>query len=221
MIIYSATKSQFCEVVGENRIGTEVKNAFRHNMGFDPSPNEAQAFQNSLPAVGNILAKANIPDDVGVAIEYRIPQSAKRIDVIVTGRNAEGMQIVIIIELKQWTGLESTTMDAIVRTWVGGKDREVLHPSYQAWSYAQFLRDFNEFVEQNNVRLLPCTYLHNCEDAHEVRNAFYDEHLVKALSSSPTRRLCFATSSSVTSRSAIVEMSSTKWTEARYVPPRG
>ncbi len=180
MIVYSATKKEFCETVLENRIGSVVRMAFRQNMGFDPAPNEAQAFQNSLPYVGNILAAADIPDDVGVAIEYRIPQSSKRIDVIITGRNAEQIPIVIIIELKQWQELAATSMDAIVRTWIGGKERSVLHPSYQAWSYAQFLRDFNEFVEQNDVRLQPCAYLHNCATASEIRGDFYAEHLQRA-----------------------------------------
>ena len=180
MIVYSATKSQFCETVLENKIGTVIQKAFRQNMGFDPSPSEAQAFQNSLPYVGNILAGSGIPDDVGVAIEYRIPQSAKRIDFIITGLNEDQLPIAVIIELKQWTDLESTIKDAIVRTWVGGKEREVLHPSYQAWSYAQFMRDFNEYVETKNVGLHPCAYLHNCLSAAEIRNGFYWEHLDRA-----------------------------------------
>lgn len=180
MIIYSATKRQFCETVKENKIGYVIKQAFGQRMGYEPSPNEAQAFQNSLPYVGNILDGSNLPDDVGVAIEYRIPQSSKRVDFIITGKNEDGLPIAIIIELKQWTNLESTTMDAIVRTWVGGKDREVLHPSYQAWSYAQFMRDFNDYVESNRVGLYPCAYLHNCESATDVRSSFYEEHLKNA-----------------------------------------
>jgi uncharacterized protein len=180
MIVYKATKKEFCETVLENRIGSVVKNAFRQNMGFDPSPNEAQSFQNSLPYIGNILAASNIPEDVGVAVEYRIPQSSKRIDVIITGRNSDNIPLVIVIELKQWQELRLTTMDAVVRTWVGGKERDVLHPSYQAWSYAQFLRDFSEFVEIHQVQLYPCAYLHNCQNAEDVRSEFYHEHLQRA-----------------------------------------
>ncbi len=180
MIIYSATKSQFCETVKENKIGYIVKQAFGQRMGYEPSPNEAQAFQNSLPYVGNILDGSKLPDDVGVAIEYRIPQSSKRIDFIITGKNEDGLPIAVIIELKQWTILESTTMDAVVRTWIGGKEREVLHPSYQAWSYAQFMRDFNEYVESKQVGLHPCAYLHNCESESEVRSSFYEVHLKNA-----------------------------------------
>ncbi|WP_238387954.1 hypothetical protein, partial [Pararcticibacter amylolyticus] len=37
-----------------------------------------------------------------------------------------------------------------------------VHPSYQAWSYAALLQDFNETVATDNIQLKPCAYLHNC-----------------------------------------------------------
>ena len=180
MIVYSATKTQFCETVRENRIGQTIQDAFRQHLGHNPSPSEAQAFQNSLNYVGNMLQSPSIPDDAGVAVEYKIPQSSKRIDFIVTGFNEEGKPVAIVIELKQWTDVEETPKDAIVRTWVGGAEREVLHPSYQAWSYAQFMTDFNEYVDSHHVRLQPCAYLRNCHDASAVRSPFYWEHLDRA-----------------------------------------
>ncbi len=180
MIVYSATKAQFCETVRENRIGQTILDAFRQHLGHNPSPSEAQAFQNSLNFVGNMLQAPSIPADAGVAVEYKIPQSSKRIDFIVTGFNEEDKPVAIVIELKQWTDVETTPKDAIVRTWVGGAEREVLHPSYQAWSYAQFMTDFNEFVDHHHVRLHPCAYLHNCHDETGVRSPFYWEHLGRA-----------------------------------------
>lgn len=180
MIVYSATKAQFCETVRENRIGQTILDAFRQHLGHNPSPSEAQAFQNSLNYVGNMLYSPSIPADTGVAVEYKIPQSSKRIDFIVTGFNEEDKPVAIVIELKQWTDVETTPKDAIVRTWVGAAEREVLHPSYQAWSYAQFMTDFNEFVDHHHVRLLPCAYLHNCHDETGVRSPFYREHLGRA-----------------------------------------
>ncbi|RLS71052.1 MAG: DUF2075 domain-containing protein [Planctomycetota bacterium] len=180
MIVYSATKAQFCETVRENRIGQTILDAFRQHLGHNPSPSEAQAFQNSLNFVGNMLQAPSIPADAGVAVEYKIPQSSKRIDFIVTGFNEEDKPVAIVIELKQWTDVETTPKDAIVRTWVGGAEREVLHPSYQAWSYAQFMTDFNEFVDHHQVRLHPCAYLHNCHDETGVRSPFYWEHLGRA-----------------------------------------
>jgi uncharacterized protein len=180
MIVYSATKRQFCETVRQNLIGQTIQHAFRQHLGYSPSTSEAQAFQNSLNYVGNMLHSPLIPDDSGVGIEYKIPQSSKRIDFVVTGLNENGSPVAIVIELKQWTDVEITSKDAIVRTWLGGSEREVPHPSYQAWSYAQFMTDFNEYVEHFRVRLEPCAYLHNCHDASSVRNPFYQAHLDKA-----------------------------------------
>ena len=48
--------------------------------------------------------------------------------------------------------------------------REVAHPSYQAWSYAAYIEDFNENVQRDNVKLFTifhlqfCAYLHNYEN---------------------------------------------------------
>lgn len=38
---------------------------------------------------------------------------------------------------------------------------ETTHPSYQAWSYASLIKDYNETVQQEDIGLYPCTYLHN------------------------------------------------------------
>jgi DUF2075 family protein len=180
MIVYSATKTQFCETVRENWIGQTILDAFRQPIGHNPLPSEAQAFQNSLNFVGNMLQDPSIPTDAGVAVEYNIPQSSKGIDFIVTGCNEEDKPVAIVIELKQWTDVEATPKDAIVRTWVGVAEREVLHTSYQAWTYAQFMTDFNEFVDHHHVRLYPCAYLHNCDDETGVRSPIYSEHLGRA-----------------------------------------
>jgi len=37
----------------------------------------------------------------------------------------------------------------------------VSHPSYQAWSYAQVLYDYNESLQTGGIQLHPCAYLHN------------------------------------------------------------
>ncbi len=120
--------------------------------------------------MSQVLADDEIPADSGVAIEYTLPQTTKRIDFILTGKGAEQQSTAIIIELKQWESVKATSMDGIVRTFVGGAEREVSHPSYQAWTYAALLEDFNETVQQENIGLQPCAYLHNCI-SDEVINA--------------------------------------------------
>lgn len=55
-------------------------------------------------------------------------------------------------------------MDGVVRTHVAGGEANTSHPSYQSWSYAELLRNFNATVDEPDVPLQPCAYLHNCED---------------------------------------------------------
>jgi uncharacterized protein len=52
----------------------------------------------------------------------------------------------VIIELKQWDKAKKTQKDGVVSTRFEHGEAEVSHPSYQAWSYASLLRDFNEAV---------------------------------------------------------------------------
>ncbi|MEX2132226.1 MAG: hypothetical protein WD772_12155 [Pseudohongiellaceae bacterium] len=51
----------------------------------------------------NILIDPEIPPDSGVSIEYRIPLTSKRVDFILTGKDSESRETVIIIERKQWS----------------------------------------------------------------------------------------------------------------------
>ena len=87
---------------------------------------------------------------------------------------------VIITELKQWQEVGITEKDAVVETRLGGAWRETTHPSYQAWSYAQLLMDFNEAIEVNEIKLWPCVYLHNCTDETVVRHEKYSSYTQKA-----------------------------------------
>ncbi len=130
--------------------------------------------------MGQVLADDQIPSNSGVAIEYTLPQSKKRIDFILTGKGPNQQATAIIIELKQWENVNATSMDGVVRTFIGGVEREVTHPSYQAWTYAALLEDFNETVQQENVGLWPCAYLHNCVSDAVINNSFYDFHTLKA-----------------------------------------
>ena len=82
------------------------------------------------------------PETTGVGVEFQLPKTSKRIDVLLSGFNSEDQREVLIVELKQWATADRTPMDGVVETFVGGALRNVSHPSYQAWSYAQLLTDF-------------------------------------------------------------------------------
>ena len=176
MIVYLAEKHQFLEDVDSNRIEerilAEYQRTHRHGVGNS----EIKSWRNSMQYMHRILSDDEIPNNSGVAIEFTIPQSAKRIDFILTGIGAQDRQTAVIVELKQWEVVKITSKDAIVRTFLNGGERETNHPSYQAWSYSSLLEDFNETVREKNILLKPCAYLHNCADGAAINSSFYGEY---------------------------------------------
>jgi DUF2075 family protein len=180
MIVYSATKDEFRADVRENRIEDAILTEFQRRLGHSTSQAEIRSWKNSMLYMSNVLDDDGIPANAGVAIEYRIPQTSKRVDFIVTGRNGNDRGAAVIVELKQWSDVEATDKEGIVRAFVGGAVREVPHPSYQAWTYAALLRDFNENVQKAAIALEPCAYLHNLESALEIQDDRYLDHLAKA-----------------------------------------
>jgi DUF2075 family protein len=176
MIVYLATKAEFRADVLSNRIEEKILASFKGVLGKSVGSSEFSSWQNSLPYMDRVLDDPEIPSETGVAIEFNIPQTGKRIDMILTGTREDGQRIAVIVELKQWQKAEATTKDAIVSTFVGGREREVSHPSYQAWSYAMLIEDFNETVRLDPIHLRPCAYLHNCESGAVIHAPFYADH---------------------------------------------
>lgn len=179
MLVYTADKRQFLQHARSSEIDDHIIDAMRKKGLGNVSPAELASWRNSMKYMMAVLMEKTIPDDTGVAIEYNIPQTSKRIDFILTGRNSDDENTAIIIELKQWSKVSETDKDGIVETFVGRAKREMLHPSYQAWSYAALLEDFNESIETDQITLRPCAYLHNCT-TDSIHSSVYREHLEKA-----------------------------------------
>lgn len=176
MIVYLANKTKFRDDVLSNRIEEIVHESFQSVLGKSVGASELASWKNSLRHMDKVLEDVGIPHDTGVAIEFNIPQTGKRVDFILTGTREDGQRTAVIIELKQWQKAEVTAKDAIVSTFVGGREREVNHPSCQAWSYAMLIEDFNETVRRDPIHLRPCAYLHNCESGSVIHAPFYAEH---------------------------------------------
>ena len=180
MIIYQSIKSEFLKDVNDRDIEEVLLDRFKFRTGHKVGNAELQSWKNSLGYMSRVLSDQNIPHDCGVAIEYGLPQTSKRVDFILTGRNENNIDHAIIIELKQWESAQKTEKDGVVVTRLANGEREVNHPSYQAWSYAATLNDFNEAVEQEKIQLRPCAYLHNYVDDGIINDVFYSEYLSSA-----------------------------------------
>ncbi len=141
---------------------TKLYDAIKNKMNRSTGLSELNSWRNSLKEMYITLNDSNIPSDVGVAIEYNIPQTSKRVDFLISGYGKDNKGNVIIVELKQWEKLQAIEgQEAIVETFTGGANRRVVHPSYQAWSYAALIKDYNEYVQDADIELYPCAYLHN------------------------------------------------------------
>ena len=162
MIVYEATKCEFCQSVFDQTISEKIYAMFQEKLGRKTSESEINSWENSMLYMGSVLSDCEIPDDASVAIEFTIPTTSKRIDFIIAGEDAKNDDSIIIVELKQWSSAEKVDgKDAIVKTFLGGGIRETVHPSYQAWSYKCLLKDFNQTVDEENLPLYPCAFLHN------------------------------------------------------------
>lgn len=180
MIVYSATKNDFQNDVMSNGIGDKVLESLQRYTGKNVGQSEFNSWTNSLQFMDRVINDPSIPDDAGVAIEYHIPRSSKRIDFILTGLDQDNRESVVLVELKQWQKVEKTDKDAVVITRFKHGEKETSHPSYQAWSYKRLLEDYNQTVEEENIQLFPCAYLHNYEDDGIITDSFYSEHIENA-----------------------------------------
>ena len=177
MIVYQSSKEGFIDDVVTGDIDHKILDAFvsktRHTVG----KSEKDAWKRSFRYMRDVLRDEGIPSDSGVAIEYHLLNSAKRVDFIIAGQNEANLDHAILVELKQWTEVELSEKDGIVQTKFFG---EQPHPSYQAWSYAALLQGFSETVYKENIQLRPCAYLHNYIHDNVITNAFYADYLQKA-----------------------------------------
>ena len=162
MIVYSGLKSDFLSAVEQDSIASEIEENIYNKMHRRSAQNEFRSWENSLEYMYKVMNDDEIPLNAGIAIEYNIPQTSKRVDFMVSGYDESKKPNVVIIELKQWDKVETVEgQDAIVETFTGGALRKVVHPSYQAWSYAAMIYDYNQNVQMGNIVLYPCAYMHN------------------------------------------------------------
>lgn len=177
MIVYSGTISKFNNDVDNGVIADLVKYELEKRHIINNNESEFRSWDNSLLHMKNVLDVPEINKDIRVAIEYQIPATSKRVDFIIAGKDEFDKSNVVIIELKQWESAKRTSREDIVTTYLAGSNRAVTHPSYQAYSYAKTIENYNEYVQKKNIQLYPCCYLHNFREEHrsELDNELYKD----------------------------------------------
>lgn len=183
MIVYQETKEQFLLDVYNDKIDEKIEKLVFERLNRRTGYSEYQTWMNSMQYMYKVLENKAIPSNSIVAIEYKVPNSNKRIDFIVSGEDEQGRESAIIIELKQWQSLNKIeNMDGLVETKLNGHLTPVAHPSYQAWSYVSLIEDYNEDVRKYKINLQPCAYLHNYrkKEYDDLVDLCYEYYLDKA-----------------------------------------
>ncbi len=182
MIIYENTRRGFINDIRSGSIATKVENAFEAHGIHHANDAEFRAWANSLLFMRNVLDDDAIPEDVSLAVEYQIPLTSKRVDFLLAGKDENGTDNVVIVELKQWEDSGMTSRPDVVTAFTGGANRAVCHPSYQAYSYAKIIENFNETIDRKDIKMRPCAYLHNYREANRshIDNDLYREAVLAA-----------------------------------------
>lgn len=176
MLAYLGTKSDFLRDAPV--IEDKVRDAVKEKLNFNVGQSEYQSWRNSLGnAMSHVMRSNKIPEDAGIAIEYRLNGRRFRLDFVISGLDSQGKESLVIIELKQWTDIEYSDLEEHIRTALGGGIRDVTHPSYQVWSYKSHLELYNEYVYENGLVVDACAFLHNCKDGTVINSSRYENAL--------------------------------------------
>ena len=158
MIIYQNTKAGFVNDVDNNELQPKLEGAFKAKTGSIPSDRSVWASEYSQFSLQ--LRKAQVADDIQVAIEYHISSIGRnRIDVLLTGsdgHNDNGL----IIELKAWDKADATDIENMVFSPIAGGSIKQ-HPSLQARQYKGMIMRFNQDILEKGVQMHPSAYLFN------------------------------------------------------------
>lgn len=163
MRLYEGTVQNFKNDVTNNRIADILSTNYYDYYGHPVSSSEKNSWTNSLNFVKNAL-DISLLSDIYTIVEYELPYSSRRIDVLFFGRNDQDQDNIVLMELKQWSNdnLEDCETEGNIIVNYGRFKKEQAHPSLQVEGYHYYLKDFiTIFEEVPIVELSSCAYCHN------------------------------------------------------------
>ena len=93
---------------------------YRHQLSRRPSPAEIRSWERSLHRLSADLVQAGL-DQVEVLVEYQLPLTSKRADVVLCGLHPRTNQpSYVVVELKQWS--EATLLEDSISEDPKGED---------------------------------------------------------------------------------------------------
>ena len=160
MFLLRGSVSALMGQVAARDLVPHLREQFWHVFGEYPSASEARSWERSIPALLRQLADAGL-HDVEVLIEYRLPLTSKRADIVLLGRHPRGGPSCVVVENKQWSRVVLADTEYRLVAAPGPGEQERLHPQEQVRRYAEYLEDFNRFLGEHPGAVAGCVFLHN------------------------------------------------------------
>ena len=85
MILYSSSKTAFINDINDKSIIDILNNTMKEKMYHYTSESEKSSWENSLEYISEVISSSNLPDDCTIILEYNLPISSSRIDLMITG----------------------------------------------------------------------------------------------------------------------------------------
>jgi len=171
MRLYEGTVEQFSDEVIQNQIADTISHNYQEHYGKRANPSEVRSWNISLNFVKNVLDYSGLKDNK-IVVEYELPYSTRRIDVLLFGKNSSEGGDIVLMELKQWSNdkVEDCETEGNVLVDFGRFKKEHAHPSLQVQGYHYDIKDFiTAFEEKPEISLSSCAYCHNySREGHSV-----------------------------------------------------
>jgi len=162
MQLYTGMTEQFIEHATHNELAPVLREAHARYLGYSPGESEVRSWNRSLRELAYRLESAAI-ERAGIVVEYRLPQSSKRLDAMIVGPGDTGRDGAVIVELKQWERAFAVADQSVEVP--GYTQRAHQHPSAQAGGYADYLRGTHTAFYSDSgddfLDLSACSYLHD------------------------------------------------------------
>jgi len=161
MVIYSKSIKDFNRDISYGISGI-LNDLIKNKLHKFSGKSEIESWNSSLNYFSNILRSCNIDENCTITLEYNLPMTSNRIDLILSGYDKNNKENLIIFELKQWGDINDVPeSDYLVETFINGGLKHVLHPGYQVWSYGQLLKDYNNYIQDKELSIKLAVLLHN------------------------------------------------------------
>jgi hypothetical protein len=152
---FSVVEHQLVELLSEQMV---------IQTGQRPSPGEKRSWERSIPALRAVLLAAGL-GDVEMLVEYQLPLTSKRADVVLAGRHPKtGRASYVVVELKQWShaDLFEDSNELVLVEQYGM--RPVSHPIIQVRGYVEYMTEFTSVLAEEPGAVAGVAYLHNATD---------------------------------------------------------